>query len=162
MSDGTNRKASGIIDAITKDGKRFKMDDGNWYGCLNKSALGSASRGDMVEFTFKSVEKPSPTGGTTVYNNVQGSVHVVGRSTLTPTRPSSIHDYPTTAAAREFPISRELMIVRQTCIKAACEYTTSLEGALKPEHVVEVARVFEAYCTGKENATPDPSADLIH
>lgn len=152
-------KTTGSIEAKSKDGKRFKMDDGNWYSAFATSQINGCTNGDYVEFTYTS--KPSPDGGT--YRNVKGNL-----TKLTPPASAPMTAGGVTGSAekkytdsrgyviKEFPLPAfhpDRSIIRQNSLSHACEILgtygvvpSSVEAYA--EQAIAVARLFEAYSAG--------------
>lgn len=146
-----NDKASGVIKAVRKDGKGFQLDDGNWYGVFSASQL-KASKGDFVEFAYKSVIKNG-----NEYRNVQGVV------SGTPTSASGgemreIPDGNTGGSQSRSPLmlpvmlARERAIIRQNALTNAVSLCSVMDsaktGSISVEGVIGIAREFEAYTSG--------------
>lgn len=60
---------------------------------------------------------------------------------------------PTQAVAQGPGMSKDELIVRQTCIKAATEYHAG-HSSSNPLDVIAAAKMFAAYCLGKEEEPP--------
>ncbi len=149
-------KKTGTIEAVTKDGKRFKLDDGAWYSCFKASEL-KAGKGDYVSFTY--VEN-----GT--FNNVKGSVDSLTAPADTKPSGGGMMGAPVKPPAagysggRVFPVpalSPERSIIRQNSLNHAsrvvCEIATQSEALYNTfeeaaDRVIAIARMFEAYSCG--------------
>lgn len=139
-------KKQGIIQAMSGDGKRFKLDDGEWYGCMFESAMCGAKRGDTVEFEYQQVTK-----GTRTYNNVRGSVSVLitGAAAAAPLGAGGVPVATGPGPGYLEPqISRQRSIIRQNAVTSAIAYLVAQGEPFTMEQVMEVARSIEYYTSG--------------
>ena len=139
-------KATGIVDAVTKDRKGIKLDDGEWYNTWEDAGF-PCERGDSVTFEYK--EGKSKTGR--MYRNLVGKVNVVGVDRAGPTTS------PEAASPFAVKMPRDRAIINQTCIKASSEVVAALIGAgiIKDTYVagreaIDIARMFADYCSGDD------------
>ena len=63
-------KGSGVIDAVARNGKSFKIGE-DWFSVYKAQELGGAQKGDEVSFEYVTVSK----GGAS-FNNVKGNVTI--------------------------------------------------------------------------------------
>lgn len=151
-----NKKFSGTIEAIARNGKNFKIGE-QWFSVFKGVQMKGAQKGDDVEFEYAEKE----VGGTTFYN-VQGDLKITGSSGDAGGSGSSDSS---TAGARSgagrsvSEDARQKSIVRQNSLTQA----NTLFGSLGPEFadvgsteeavelILEMARKFEAYSSGAED-----------
>lgn len=136
---------TGTIKAVTGDGKRFKLDNDEWYGVYSASML-KAKVGDMVGFDYASVEKAGRT-----FHNVKGSISILSSSPII--MASSGVSGPTFSrpeAILPVHMSKDRCIIRQNSLTNAVAYCSSQfqDEEVSIQRVIEVAREFEAYSTG--------------
>ena len=142
----SNLRTSGTIEAITKDGKGFLLQGtGKWYRLFTPAML-KAQRGDEVSFSY--TEKVGSNGVT--YNNVAGIVSGSGGSS-SPANTGTVSTGSSSNQSRDplmLPVmlTRERAIIRQSSLAQAVNYCSAL--STKPEEVIEIARIFEAYASG--------------
>lgn len=141
-------KLNGFIETMGADGKRFKLDDGNWYSAFKSDQI-KAGKGDYVEFTYAM-------NGT--FRNVKGSVNKATAPADAPTKPygATASERGAKFVAKEFPVPPlhpDRSIIRQNSLSHACE-VVNMAGDWScgekdiAERVIEIARMFEAYSTG--------------
>lgn len=171
------QKITGVIEAVNRTGKSFKLDDGEWYGAYKPSDLNGAQVGDEVEFDME----PRESGGTTFFN-VKGGVTILGDGApaAQPQRSSSGGDRQAprgrggqsqSRGGREAPQeraerapagrgeaaqggggsanaqARERSIQRQVALKAAVEFYAESADATV-EGVIQAAEVFAEFLEG--------------
>lgn len=152
-------QASGVIEAVARTGKSFKIGD-DWYGAFHAKQLNGAQKGDEVEFDYVEVNK----GGAT-FLNVEGDVTIVGaddseRSAPAPRRSAAPAGRSASRGASSAPSKavgddpRQRSIVRQNSLTQANALFATLSragllGDVDPdtlaEDVVRIARTFEQY-----------------
>lgn len=149
----------GVIEAMSRDGKRFKLEeDGKWYSAFSAAQMGKAARGDSVVFSYTS--KANPAGDP--FLNVKGNVDVVnepfpvaGSGPIAPA-PKNTGSASGKWAGRQFPVGPldpERSIIRQNSLTQANSmlgWIASLptDADELADVVIEVARKFEAYSAG--------------
>lgn len=79
---------SGVIEAMARNGKAFKIGD-DWFSVYKASQMNGAQKDDEVEFEYVEVNK----GGAT-FLNVEGNVEVVGEAQERPERASTARQAP--------------------------------------------------------------------
>ncbi len=150
---GETFNVSGVIQSKSADGKRFKLDNDEWYGCYSASML-KADVGDMVNFDYSSVEK-----GGRVFHNCKGTVKAaMGSSTISSVSVSS-GTVPVRRQELMLPVglTRERAIIRQSSLSSAVALIASLKNynemsAADAVHVtIQAARSFEAYASGDDD-----------
>lgn len=151
-------QASGVIEAVARTGKSFKIGD-DWYGAFHAKQLKGAQKGDEVEFDYVEVVK----GGAT-FNNIEGDVRFVGDDSERDSAPARRSAAPARGGRSQGASSapskavgddpRQRSIVRQNSLTQANMVFSTLAragllGDIGPdelaEEVVRVARTFEQY-----------------
>lgn len=139
-------KLNGFIETMGADGKRFKLDDGNWYSAFKSDQI-KAGKGDYVEFTYAM-------NGT--FRNVKGTVNRATAPADAPVKAFTPSNGKGGFVAKEFPVPPlhpDRSIIRQNSLSHACE-VVNMAGDWScgekdiAERVIEIARMFEAYSTG--------------
>lgn len=142
----------GVIEALGKDGKRFKIGD-KWYSCFAASSVGGAGVGDEVKFAFVENNKDG-----TIYNNVKGSVTVKTKGAGASASAPSV----SRSASNESP-ERNMSIIRQNALTNAVSFynarqtTTTLKdktaGIEDLEDgiatVITIAEAFSTFASGE-------------
>jgi len=170
------QKITGVIEAVNRTGKSFKLDDGEWYGAYKPQDLNGAQVGDEVEFDLE----PRESGGTTFYN-VKGGVTILGEGPANPPAqrssgggdraPARGRGQAPARGGREAPQertarapagrgeaaqggggsanaqARERSIQRQVALKAAVEFYAEAADATV-EGVIQAAEVFAGFLEG--------------
>jgi len=149
---------SGMIEAVSRDGKRIKIGN-DWFSAFAASQMAGINSGDYVTFTY--TEKPSPTGD--VYRNIKGNVTAIPPPASAPMTASGV-----TGSAekkytdsrgyviKEFPLPAfhpDRSIIRQNSLGHAMDVIAYTRGGHEPpeklaEEAIAVARLFEAYSAG--------------
>lgn len=157
-------KKSGVVEGMTADGKRFKLDDGEWYSVFNSSQAKGVSTGSFIEFMYTSTNKDGRT-----YNNIKGSVTVGTSPASRPVTGTSPSAAPASGGytdsrgfvLKQFPVPAlhpDRSIIRQNSLTqansmfdtfygVACDGIGSAKEAA--EKIIEIARMFEAYSCGE-------------
>jgi len=149
----SNLRISGVIQAKNPNGRSFKLDNGEWYGCFTPAML-KAEVGDFVNFAYVDKEKDGRT-----YHNVSGVVTASsgGAPSTTPNN-GSVSTVQGNSGYKELMLpvllTRERNINRQSSLATAvayCEFTMnngSANGTYTIDEVIQIAREFEAYVSG--------------
>lgn len=148
---------TGYVQEI-KDGKRLKMDDGNWYGAFSASQCSGIAVGDYVSFSYQTTP-PKPDGRT--FNNIKGNVRK-DASKAPAAAPAASASKPAAGGygQKVFPVPAlhgDRSIIRQNSLARAVEIVTFVGNPSYPaeelaEKAIEIARVFEAYSSGDLDA----------
>lgn len=144
---------TGYVQEI-KDGKRLKMDDGNWYGAFSASQCSGIAVGDYVSFSYQTT--PPKADGRT-FNNIKGNVRKdTSKAPAAPAAKPAAGGY----GQKVFPVPAlhgDRSIIRQNSLGHAVEIVVHTypvggtpEGAA--EKAIELARMFEAYSAGDLDA----------
>lgn len=147
-------KKSGVIETMSRDGKRFKLEGGEeWYSAFSASQVPKGTdRGMFVKFSYVETNKSG-----TIYCNIKGNVTVEeAPATVSggsgPAAPRAV-----AAGAKTFPVGPlhpDRSIIRQNSLGHAVEaiYHTSWDDYSTIEEyadrIIEMARKFEAYSAG--------------
>lgn len=137
----------GVINGMSADQKRCKIGD-EWYSVFALPSMGGAQVGDEVKFAY--VEKES---GGKVYNNIKGSVTVIGKgggasaSASGGSAPKSYGESP----------ERNMSIIRQNALtNATAFYNANLKEQTNPNDIDEaiatiitVAEAFSQFSSGE-------------
>lgn len=134
---------TGTIKAVTGDGKRFKLDNDEWYGVYSASML-KAKIGDMVGFDYASVEKAGRT-----FHNVKGSISILSASTAPAVGGSTALAFSRPEAILPVHMSKDRCIIRQNSLTNAVNFCGGRSQGATVEEILDVAREFEAYSTGE-------------
>lgn len=156
---------TGYVQEI-KDGKRLKMDDGNWYGAFSASQCSGIAVGDYVSFSYQTTP-PKPDGRT--FNNIKGNVRKEA-SKAPAAAPAASEAKPAYGGygQKVFPVPAlhgDRSIIRQNSLGHAVDIVvnTYKEGASAEEiaeKAIEIARIFEAYSSGDLDAALAEKAAL--
>lgn len=162
-------KKSGVVEGMTADGKRFKLDDGEWYSVFNSSQAKGVSTGSFIEFMYTSTNKDGRT-----YNNIKGSVTVGTAPASRPVTGTSPSAAPASGGytdsrgfvLKQFPVPAlhpDRSIIRQNSLTQANSMLNTVYGmsdlnaletcAEVAEKLIEIARMFEAYSCGELDET---------
>lgn len=153
-------KTQGTVDAMGRDGKRFKLEeDGQWYSAFATSQMPRGIEvGSYVSFTY--VEKGE-------YRNIKGNVTLSTAPASTPmtaagvasAEGSTAHPYldKKSYVLKMFPVPAlhpDRSIIRQNSLTHAMSCLRdrgwkALTCQEYAEAAIEVARIFEAYSTGE-------------
>lgn len=147
-------KKSGVIETMSRDGKRFKLEGGEeWYSAFSASQVPKGTdRGMFVKFSYVETNK-----GGTIYCNIKGNVTVEEASATVSGGSGPAAPRAAAAGAKTFPVGPlhpDRSIIRQNSLGHATEVASlfGIEGALSIEdyadHIIEIARKFEAYSAG--------------
>lgn len=168
MTQESNVVTDQVVQSMSRDGKRIKID-GDWYGAYDPAQAGltSVKYGDTVSFTYTVKDT-----GTAVYRNIKGKVTVSGVGSSTSSSgpydgavPSGAAPARATAPTHyDFPVGprdRQRSIIRQNSVTNAVNLTAVILGTKDApsntdpseivglaHHVIDIAKVFEAYSTG--------------
>lgn len=144
---------TGYVQEI-KDGKRLKMDDGNWYGAFSASQCSGIAVGDYVSFSYQTTP-PKPDGRT--FNNIKGNVRKdTSKAPAAPAAKPAAGGY----GQKVFPVPAlhgDRSIIRQNSLGHAVEIVIhTCPGGVSYEELaekaIEIARMFEAYSAGDLDA----------
>jgi len=144
---------SGYVQDI-RDGKRLKMDNGEWYSAFASSQCAGIAAGDYVMFSY-AVSPPKPDGKT--YNNIKGNVKKAAAPDSAPAPVSAGRPPATSSGSRPFPIPPlhgDRAIIRQNAlghaVRAVQNSWANTEMPLEEytATIIDVARKFEAYSAG--------------
>ena len=152
----------GVIETV-KDGKRLKMNNGNWYSAFAASQTNEAAVGDTVSFMYAE-GKPDSNGNP--YLNIKGNVTIVAKAASSAASPvTAAQGTPTTKPAlpyldsrgyvlKQFPVPADhpdRSIIRQNSLSHACKFfeLNALRGEADVEDIISVARIFETYSSGE-------------
>ena len=150
-----------VIGAISKDGKKLKDQNAEqWYSAFNASQIGSATRGDTVEFEMtQNGQWMNIKGNVTVCageEGGQGNVTTMPGSAppveAVPLLPHYVSRKGYTNLERQWPLPEDhpdMSFARQTALECASRIATPDDSV---ETVLEMARDFELYLTGKDSA----------
>jgi hypothetical protein len=157
---------TGVIQQMHESGKRFKMDDGNWYSAFAISQVPKGlGVGDTVGFVYTLVEKDDKT-----YRNIKGNVSKKEGAAPRASEAAPVsRSAPSTGGYSRgaFPVPAldgSRSIIRQNALTQAnaCvgHYLHHGLQLVSDEHsvedlarkVIEVARIFEAYSAGDLDA----------
>lgn len=135
---------TGVIKSVSGDGKRFKLDNEEWYGVYSASML-KAKPGDTVGFDYASVDKAGR-----IFHNVKGNISILSASAPPAGGGTAAPAYSRPDAILPVHMSKDRCIIRQNsltnavafCVYYAPDTKVSLDG------VIAIAREFEAYSTG--------------
>lgn len=170
-------KASGVIEALARNGKGFKIGE-QWFSVFKAVDLNNAQKGDNVTFDYVSTEK----GGTT-FHNVKGKVEITsvapknetpaataggagaGRADGTDGTRGYDGDGFRKRSMKFFPVPKtdvDRPIIRQNSLTQANSLLSTLAGlGVLPaggepgdyaDLAIELARQFEAYSTGEADS----------
>lgn len=163
---------TGVVEQMHESGKRFKLDDGEWYSAFSSSQVPSTvGMGVTVSFNYATVEKDDRK-----YNNVKGNVKVITGAAAKEVVSDGAH--PATAykpsggsSKGSFPIPAldgQRSIIRQNSLTQAnalmSTWTSPIDHAVystaegMAEKVIELARMFEAYSAGDLDAAEAAAA----
>jgi len=145
---------TGVVESVARTGKSIKIG-GAWYGAFAASSLSGANTGDSVKFAYQSVTKDG-----TVYNNIKGTVTVLGggvpKSGPSPSAPpSGGGGFSRGSSFPVGPLDPSRAIIRQNALTHASRCV--LDSRMLPEGldmqsvaelVVEIARYYESYVCG--------------
>lgn len=126
-------KASGVIEAVARSGKAFKLESSDdWYSVFKATQL-KGEKGDSVAFEYKETEK----GGQT-YRNVQGDVNVTSAAPRQSTPGGG------SATTKDVTITRlSLLKTAGDLVAGVGVYEGDVEAATSA--VIDVAEALEAY-----------------
>lgn len=146
---------NGVVESVSRTGKQIKVN-GEWYGAFAPASLNGAAAGSTVRFT--SVKSKDGQ-----YNNIKGSVTVVGGGAATPaagegSAPRSAApaaSYGRSSIAFPLPpLDGQRVIVRQNALGHATKlvveagYHSGEDSNASADLIIELARKFEAYVAG--------------
>lgn len=152
---------TGYVEEI-RDGKRLKMDDGNWYSAFASTQCSGVAAGDYVTFSF---QVSLPKDGKT-YNNIKGNVKKASApATSAPPKSAAPASSGAGYAGKVFPVPAlhgDRSIIRQNSLGNAvklvdvwlrdCGSIPAMEMMKLAEMTVELARYFESYSAGDMDA----------
>lgn len=155
---------NGTITAMSRDGKRFQIDDGEWYSVFSTAQMNGAMRGASVNFSYVTTPPKGPEGR--AYNNVKGNL-TVSSSMTEPTPSTGAAAKPSGGGTggyrggRSFPVGPldpERSIIRQNSLAHAVKIAEQVPGG-RPDDweeyvdwVIAMARRVEAYSSGDLDA----------
>lgn len=139
------------IVSMRRDRKGFKLGDDTWYSSFN--AIKNVERGDVVSFEF--VTKGS-------FNNIKGDVSVGegGGTTSASDKGTSGGSSWVKSAPKKFPVAVDDSVRAINRQSAVAQATAAMKDRFTDaklqkmpadeytEHVIEMARFYEAYTTG--------------
>lgn len=165
---------NGTITAMSRDGKRFQIDDGEWYSVFSTAQMNGAMRGAEVNFSYVTTPPKGPEGR--AYNNVKGNLSV-STTMAAPSPSAGATAKPATGGTggykggRTFPVGPldpERSIIRQNSMTHAVKMAESLgPGPTEWEEyvawVIAMARQVEAYSSGDlDAAIADAAVEAIN
>jgi hypothetical protein len=150
---------SGNVQSKSADGKRIKLDDGNWYGAFAAASLAHVIVGDHVNFNYDLSAKTDQNGNP--YRNIKSAVTKAGGSS-TPSVPNTAINNNVVTKVGEPILSNSRCIIRQNALTNATSLVrASIEkievGASWPDSddiinsVLLFAKAFEAYTSGDDD-----------
>lgn len=125
---------NGTITAMSRDGKRFQIDDGEWYSVFSTAQMNGAMRGASVNFSYVTTPPKGPEGR--AYNNVKGNL-TVSSSMTEPTPSTGAAAKPSGGGTggyrggRSFPVGPldpERSIIRQNSLAHAVKIAEQVPG----------------------------------
>lgn len=150
------QQVKGTIESMRQDRKGIKVG-GKWYSVFSPSQLKGVEWKDEVQFNVEAKEVNGKT-----YHNIKGDVEKVGGGSSAPAMPSSNPAVVAAAAVWPQPVdARGRQIIRQNSVTNAVNYAKTFlaDTGASAEDVVQIARVFEAYCTGEVDSQDDKPFD---
>lgn len=136
-------KVTGVIAALARNGKGFKVGE-VWYNVYSAADLGDVKKGDTVEFDFVARND---------FKNVQGAVRIKDAAPAAAPSTSGA-----TGGWRGKDPEVQAAIIRQNALTAAVNYVLGTKTAkVSPADVIQVARQFEAYTSGRDTPAPAPT-----
>ena len=153
---------SGNVQSKSTDGKRIKLDDGNWYGAFAAASLAHIVVGDHVSFNYDLASRTDSNGNP--YRNIKSAVLKAGGSS-TPIPSGAVPTTSTNSAiikVGEPVLSNSRCIIRQNALTNATSLVrASIEkievGTPWPTDdsivaaVLAYAKAFEAYTSGDDD-----------
>ena len=150
---------SGNVQSKSADGKRIKLDDGNWYGAFAAASLAHIIVGDHVNFNYDLAAKTDQNGNP--YRNIKSAVVKAGGSS-TPSIPNTAINNNAVTKVGEPILSNSRCIIRQNAltnavslVRAGLENIGSGVEWPDSDHVVAAvltyAKAFEAYTSGDDD-----------
>ena len=154
---------TGTITAMSRDGKRFQIDDGEWYSVFSSAQMNGAMRGSNVNFSYVTTPPKGPEGR--AYNNVKGNLTINAGAAPAPTtgasKPAATGGTGGFRGGRSFPVGPldpERSIIRQNSLAHAVKMAEQIPGG-RPDDwedyvdwVIAMARRVEAYSSGDLDA----------
>lgn len=129
----------GVIEAVRKDGKGFKVGEA-WYGAFNATELSHVSRGDTVRFEFTRRGE---------YNNIKGAVEKVAAVAASQSAAAA-------SSGKSFDV--QAAIIRQNALTNAVNYSVGVLQSPEISDVIATAKQFEEYTSGRLGASPTPDS----
>lgn len=155
---------NGTITAVSRDNKRFQIDDGEWFSVFSTAQMMGAMRGATVNFTYITTPPKGPEGR--AYNNVKGNLTVTSTMSEPAAGPGPSAGKPSTGGTGGFrggrtfpvgPLDPERSIIRQNSLAHAVKIAESLgpgpgDWEEYVNWVIAMARQVEAYSSGDLDA----------
>lgn len=132
---------TGLVESVSKDGKRFKLDEA-WYSVFNIASANGASVGDEVKFAY--VEKES---GGVMYNNIKGSVTVL--SATTSIGEASPKSSGKSSSSTNMQIIRQNALTNAVAFWNAGSHKASVDQEDAITQIVTIAHAFSKFSSGE-------------